>query len=244
MAAVIVLAASSYVWMSVRTEYRQDFADELETASRSERLERVRSLAGGLSNQEASDFETTSQQLIERIWAIYYPARAIARVPEIVPYTNGQIIGAALRHLVTPRILFPDKPNLPSDSEMVRKYSDIEVAGAEKNTSIAFGYAAESYIDFGVPLMFVPVFLYGFFVGMAYRVVLYDPASRSRHGVVTVIFGCRFFVRALVGQDAWPACFPAGLPRRRDMPPGSVLMGRREKMLADLESHPPPHPSH
>jgi hypothetical protein len=58
---------------------------------------------------------------------------------------------SALKHLVTPRVLFPDKGILASDSEFVRKYTGIPVAGADQNTSIAFGYAAESYIDFGIP---------------------------------------------------------------------------------------------
>ena len=38
------------------------------------------------------------------------------------------------------------------------------------NTSIAFGYSAESYIDFGVPLMFVPVFAFGLLIGVCYTV--------------------------------------------------------------------------
>lgn len=63
--------------------------------------------------------------------------------------------------VVTPRILFPDKGALLSDSEMVRTYSGVFVAGAEQGTSIAFGYAAEAYLDFGLPSMFVPSFLFG-----------------------------------------------------------------------------------
>src|SRR5262249_42442091 len=71
-------------------------------------------------------------------------------------------------HIVTPRVFFPDKPELPSDSDSVRKYANVRVAGRENDTSIAFGYSIESYIDFGVPLMFVPVFLFGVFVGTCY----------------------------------------------------------------------------
>src|SRR5262249_33731458 len=50
----------------------------------------------------------------------------------------------------------------------VRKYSGVMVAGAEQNTSIAFGYAAEAYVDFGVPMMFVPVFAFGVAMGAFY----------------------------------------------------------------------------
>jgi hypothetical protein len=44
----------------------------------------------------------------------------------------------------------------------------VYVAGREANTSIAFGYAAEAYIDFGIPLMFLPVFVFGVVVGVLY----------------------------------------------------------------------------
>jgi hypothetical protein len=102
------------------------------------------------------------------MWTVYYPALAIARVPKILPHTDGALFMAALTHVVTPRIFFPDKGELVSDSDMVRKYSGVAVAGRETNTSIAFGYAAESYIDFGVPLMFAPVLAFGVFVGFCY----------------------------------------------------------------------------
>ena len=86
----------------------------------------------------------------------------------MLPHTDGAIFGAALVHIVTPRIFFPNKGELMSDSDMVRKYSNMQVAGREHGTSIAFGYAAESYIDFGVPLMFAPVFAFGVFIGFMY----------------------------------------------------------------------------
>ena len=111
------------------------------------------------------------------------------RVPSFQAHEDGRIITSALLHLVTPRVLFPDKPELPSDSEMVRKYSDVNVAGADENTSIAFGYAAESYVDFGIPLMFVPVFLYGLLAGVSYQGMLQMLRHRELAiSVVTVIF--------------------------------------------------------
>src|SRR5262249_54537635 len=52
------------------------------------------------------------------------------------------------------------------------KYSGVFVAGDESSTTIAFGYAAESYIDYGIPWMFIPVFIYGIFVGVMYQGIL------------------------------------------------------------------------
>ncbi len=87
----------------------------------------------------------------------------------MTPHEDGEILWAAVVHVLTPRLLFPDKPPVESDSEKVRRYTGVWVAGIEENTSIAFGYAAESYVDFGVPLMFLPVLAYGFLMGMAYH---------------------------------------------------------------------------
>ena len=106
---------------------------------------------------------------VDRMWVIYYPALAVSRVPSMVPHENGAIMWRALVHIVTPRLLFPDKAVLESDSEMVMRYSGVWAAGADQDTSIAFGYAAESYVDFGVPLMFLPVFVFGVLMGMAYH---------------------------------------------------------------------------
>jgi hypothetical protein len=126
---------------------------------------------------------------VDRLWAVYYPALAIHRVPSIIPHEDGALLLRAVQHLVTPRLLFPDKPALESDSEAVRRYSGALVAGSEENTSIAFGYAGESYVDFGIPVMFLPVFVYGLIMGMAFHGFLRLIRDREISiAVVTVIF--------------------------------------------------------
>jgi hypothetical protein len=157
------------LWMSIRVEYRKEYVevDKFQT-SRSARVERIGSLTSGFINSDSTNIWAATDSLVDRLWTVYYPALALARVPRVLPHTNGAIVGAALVHIVTPRIFFPNKAELPSDSEEVRKYSGVHVAGRETNTSIAFGYAAEAYIDFGIPLMFAPVFIFGVAVGLLY----------------------------------------------------------------------------
>ena len=187
-ALVVVLGLASVLWLSVRSEYRSDFDEELFAASRAERLEHIATLANDAVGGGAENFEFAVLDLVDRMWVIYYPALAYERVPSFLAHSDGQIMGAALRHLVTPRLLFPDKPPLPSDSEMVRRYSGIEVAGEEENTSIAFGYAAEAYVDFGLPLMFLPLLLYGSLLGAGYWWCLYGIKHRELAiGLATVI---------------------------------------------------------
>jgi hypothetical protein len=237
-AIALVLGGSGLLWMSVRTEYRQDYDADLHAASRSARLERIRALALAWFTDEGRDLSTNLDALVERHWAVYYPALAVARVPSVLPHTDGAILFGALRHLVTPRVLFPDKPELPSDSEMVRKYSGVFVAGAEHNTSIAFGYAAESYLDFGVPVMFVPVLLYGIVMGAAYQWFLLTIRHRELAiGLVTVVFwlGMYLFERSWIktlGVDVTLMVYLGGLTFLVDR----FLLLRREAELLD-EQH-------
>ena len=210
-----LLVATSLFWMAVRVDYREEFDDSLVNATRVERLERMQALSRGLSGSSLD----TLHVLVDRMWTIYYPALALDRVPNAVRHTDGRILGNALLHLVTPRILFTDKAPLPSDSEMVRTYAGRNVAGAEQGTSIAFGYLAESYVDFGSPWMFIPVLLYGLFVGMAYEVVMRALTHRELAiAMTTVIFwltlylferswvktlGLHLTLLAYLGGSAW-----------------------------------------
>jgi hypothetical protein len=196
----LVLAASSLVWVSVRGQLRQEMDEEVVTASRMERFDRARTVSSGLLTQGAADYVASMQVLIDRLWAVHYPAMAVERVPFLIPHTDGQIIHDALVHLVTPRFLYPEKADLASDSDMVRKYSGVNVAGAESGTSIAFGYAAESYVDFGLPWMFVPVLIWGFLVGIAYQAWL--TVIRHRELAVALV-SVMFWLMLYLFERSW-----------------------------------------
>jgi hypothetical protein len=167
--AAMVAVGLGLLWMGIRVDYRRDYVDlDNFQSSRSARVSRISDLTSAWLKSDPETILLTADDLVDRMWTVYYPALVLKRVPSLLPHTDGAILEAALVHIVTPRVFFPDKPNLQSDSEKVRKYANIMVAGADQNTSIAFGYAAESYIDFGVPLMFVPVFGFGLALGACY----------------------------------------------------------------------------
>jgi len=157
------------LWMSVRSEYRSNYVtlDNFEV-SRQRRFENIESLSRQWLRGDSTVMWESADKLVDRMWPVYYPALAMQRVPDLIEHSHGEILVTALTHLVTPRIIFPDKPMLQSDSEKVRKYSGVMVAGLEQNTTIAFGYASEAYVDFGVPLMFLPVLVFGLIVGGLY----------------------------------------------------------------------------
>jgi hypothetical protein len=168
-AASVVIMALGVLWMGIRTEYRAEYVEvDQFSGSRSTRIKRVGDLTSNFLKNDSGSVWNTADSLVDRMWTVYYPALAIVRVPAVLPHTDGAILSAAVTHLVTPRVFFPNKGELPSDSDMVRKYSGVYVAGREVNTTIAFGYSAEAFIDFGVPLMFVPVFAFGVFAGFCY----------------------------------------------------------------------------
>jgi hypothetical protein len=106
---------------------------------------------------------------LSRLGYLRFFAGSIRTVPNAVPYQNGKLWSEAIFTLI-PRALFPDKPIL-DDSKRTNEFSGISVAGADKGTSISIGYVGESYIDFGVPFMFAPIFALGCFWGWLYRFI-------------------------------------------------------------------------
>jgi hypothetical protein len=165
----VVMGLLGVAWISVRVNYRGRYlSDEAFAQNRGARLDSLTAAAKQWAAQDRSEFLGNIDGFIDRLWAIYYPALAVARVPDVEPHTNGKLMSATLQFVFMPRVFFPDKPEVGSDSELVRKYSGVWVAGAAQDTDIAFGYAAESYIDYGVPWMFIPVFIWGAFMGVCY----------------------------------------------------------------------------
>lgn len=194
-------AMGGIFWMGVRGDYRADF-EEVEgfASSRSLRFERLKQLGREWRNQDWQEMLWTVDFLVDRQWVIYYPALAMARVPAVLPHTDGELLWTAVQHVTMPRILFPNKPNLTSDSNLVRKYSGIWVAGEEELTSIAFGYTAEAYVDFGVPVMFLPTLVWGCFIGWAYQTLRH----LIRHEkILTPLLGVIFWFAVFLFERSW-----------------------------------------
>jgi hypothetical protein len=188
--AVLAFAAmcTGVLWMGIRGTVRQNF-DDREQLSMSEKLSFTSNLAGTWWSGNGQDKLKSLDEFVDRMWDVYYPALALARVPDVLPHTNGDMMMVALQHIFTPRILVPGKADIESDSIQVRKYTGINVAGADQGTTISFGYEIQGYIDYGIPGLFVPVFLYAVFMGAMYRFFL----RVIRHqelgvAIVTVIF--------------------------------------------------------
>jgi hypothetical protein len=233
-ALAVLLAVASVMWMGVRTQFRQDFDDEVFAASRSVRLQRIQALSTDWFRQSSERVSEDLDRLVDRAWAIYYPALAIARVPDVLPHTDGHMMKAALIHLLTPRIVYPNKPDLPSDSELVRKYAGVWVAGPEQNTSIAFGYAAESYVDFGLPRMFIPVLVFGIVMGIAYEA--FSRGVRHRELAVSVVTAM-FWMNLYLFERSWAKTLGLSLTMMVYLGGLTFLVDRWLMLRADERQH-------
>jgi hypothetical protein len=190
----LLVVVTGLTWTAIKSEYRGELTSGALSESRLDRLERVGTLTGEWLAADSTSMWGDTDRLVDRLWAVYFPALAMSRVPAVLPYQNGALLGTAVWHIITPRLLFPNKPVPPSESETVRKFSGVQVAGPEQNTTIAFGYAAESYVDFGVPWMFVPIFLFALLMGLTYQWflrVIRHPELRV--ALVTVVFWLPLF---------------------------------------------------
>lgn len=160
----------SLFWTSVKVEYRE-FLNQGTGQQTVDRTvdERFSWLGNAVLDDSESSISDSAEKLASRIAYTDFFGYTIMWVPSRVDYQYGAVWGAALRHIFQPRLLFPDKPRLPSDSEQTMQFTGQLLASAEQGTSISIGYMGESYIDFGFPGMLVPIFIVGLLYGFIYR---------------------------------------------------------------------------
>ncbi len=106
----IAMLFTGVIWMGIRSEYRRDFEDQVFARSREARLDRISALSSKWLGHSPGEMLSDFDAFVDRLWAIYYPALALDRVPAVTPHEDGEILWAAVVHVLTPRLLFPDKP--------------------------------------------------------------------------------------------------------------------------------------
>lgn len=196
----VVMGVAGVLWIGIRGTQRQS-SEARQSTSVTEKLSFTSSLAQEWFAGSATNKLDAVDTFVDRMWDVYYPALALARVPALLPHSDGVMMMTAVTHVLTPRILVPDKADLESDSLQVRRYSGVWVAGPEQGTTISFGYPIQGYIDYGIPGMFVPILLFAVFMGGAYR--FFTRVIRHRelgNAVVTVIFWMSLYQ----ANKSWP----------------------------------------
>lgn len=164
-----VLLVSGVVWSAIKTDYRSFLSEEAVGPNGTISIERkFAKLSDVGSSFTWENFSEGLEALVLRVSYVEYFALAIEHVPSQLPFEHGALWSGSIKHIVTPRLLFPNKPEL-DDSERTKLYTGAQVAGQESGSSIGIGYVGESYIDFGPLGMFVPIFILGVFYGLIYR---------------------------------------------------------------------------
>ncbi|MBI3403208.1 MAG: hypothetical protein HY048_17490 [Acidobacteria bacterium] len=196
----VVMGVAGVLWIGIRTTQRET-SESRQSTSVTEKLSFTSSLAQDWFAGSMTEKLNAVDGFVDRMWDVYYPALALARVPALLPHTDGALMMGALTHVLTPRILVPDKADLESDSLQVRRYSGIWVAGPEQGTTISFGYPIQGYIDYGIPGLFVPVLVFAIFMGGVYRFFVRIIRHRELgNAVVTVIFWMSLYQ----ANKSWP----------------------------------------
>jgi hypothetical protein len=105
------------------------------------------------------------EALVSRLWYLTFFSLVLDHVPDRERHAEGELLNLAVANSTMPRFLFPDKPVLESDSAYTRRFAGVQVA--EGSTSISIGYMAEFYADWGFRGMWLSVFGYGCWIGLA-----------------------------------------------------------------------------
>lgn len=150
------------VWSAIKMEYRdllngrQGVTSQHVVLSTEESIEAFVGLVGTIDQKRLED---GAEQLVKRIAYVEYFGFVLGYVPTVRAHEDGRIWLNAFAHVLMPRVLFPDKPALESDSIITTRYTGIDL-GNNPGTSITIGVPAETYVDLGPLFMFVvPLFL-------------------------------------------------------------------------------------
>ena len=194
--AVVSVSVLGLIWMGIRRDYRREYVEVDQFRHRAARVERASDLTSFLKGDPPRSGPPPIHCRSDVDGLLSGADRTRPQGPADKRHDSPR----CAVHIVTPRVFFPEKPELMSDSDKVRRYSGVRVAGRESNTSIAFGYSAEAYIDFGVPLMFLPVFAFGIFIGAMYALF----RSLIWHRELFVAFGTvAFWLSAYLFERSW-----------------------------------------
>lgn len=157
------------VWQAgVKKEARRIY-DEGLVNGRLDRAELFVKQVAAAVPEVIDDPQPSIEILISRLSYIGFFSRVIEYVPAVEPHANGELLRMALTNAFMPRLLFPSKPVLPSDSYYTRRFTGIMVA--EEGTSISIGYMAEFFADWGLAGMFLSILGYGCLIGACIETV-------------------------------------------------------------------------
>lgn len=168
-AVLALLLVMGAAWTVVKPEFRSAISEGAGAQNTAESQgEMVSRLGGMLLSLTGRDLKEGLHPFLQRVAYTDFFALAIDYVPAYRPYGRGELWGTAVKHVLQPRLLFPDKPRLLSDSEVTMAWTGQFLASDAEGTSISIGYMGEAYADFGRVGMFGVVLIIGIAWGLIY----------------------------------------------------------------------------
>jgi hypothetical protein len=174
-AAIVIAAAFALVfsafWSAIKTDYREFLNQGSQEQEVLVPLEdRLRFLADRVSEANVDTLTHGFDILIKRVSYVEFFGATLNFVPASRPHEDGAMTMAAIEHIFFPRLLFPEKAPLPSDTMVTIGYTGLPIT-FYSGSSISIGYPGELYIDFGVFGMMACMGILGFFYGKASRFI-------------------------------------------------------------------------
>lgn len=137
------------------------------------------------------DYQRGLVLLLKRIGYTTLYSRVLASQDAGIITPDYDFYKNAVVHVLTPRLLFPDKAQL-NDSDKTTKLLGTDI---DEETSIGVGYVAEAQVDFGFPMLLAPLCGVGLLLGLAaeYFMSRASPLSLRQAFMVATLFNCFVF---------------------------------------------------
>ncbi|MBX9745648.1 MAG: hypothetical protein K2X34_02020 [Hyphomonadaceae bacterium] len=170
--AFLLLIFTAVFWSAIKPDYRAFLNDGTgEQIAVQPMSDRIAYLNGAAQNFEQPDFERGVEALLSRQSYIDFLAQTVAYVPANRAHENGARTIEAVRHVLTPRVLFPDKPSIAHDTDVTSRYTGLSFNLAQ-TTSISIGWLGELYIDFSWAGALLGAFILGCIIGWIARLFI------------------------------------------------------------------------
>lgn len=155
-------------WTASKMEYRKYLnKGEVSQAVSVSQGEALTKLSQLVSNIDDEKYQNAIRDMVDRIGYIQYFDATLAYVPAVKPHQGGAVYAKAIGHYLIPRFLDPSKEAL-DDSKHTNEFTGLGLSGKESATSFSLGTVADAYIDFGEIFMNVPIFLFGYLIGVCF----------------------------------------------------------------------------
>ena len=191
MVTVALVVWMSVVWTSIKNEYRVTMF----MMTTEQKIEWISQRY--LSNSNI-DYAAAFLKLSQRVGYTTYFAQILGREQTGSLPRNFDFYENAVEHILTPRVLFPDKPVL-NDSKSTMALLGIYI---NERTSIGVGWVSQAYVDFGFPGMLAPIWLIGVMIGFAMQYFMTRKAPLEvRHAFATATLFLSFEFAANIDKS-------------------------------------------